>query len=220
MTLATDQTQRVILSEAANPIALVEQLPPEQTVTQRTTEPLWPLTVAQYHQMIASGILTSDDPVELLSGWLIQKMTKNPPHRIATRLVREALETLIPTDWYVETQEPITLSDSEPEPDVAIIRGNTRDYQDCHPGPENIALIVEVADSTLDRDRTLKQTIYARAGIATYWIVNLVDRQLEVYTKPAPKGFQSKLIFSKGSIDVLLEGQKIGALVIDALFPN
>ncbi len=212
MTLETDQIQR------AN--ALVD-LQSDQSVTALNfAEPHWRLSVAQYHQMIASGILTSDDPIELLSGWLIQKMTKNPPHRIATRLVREALEALIPTDWYVETQEPITLSDSEPEPDVAIIRGNTRDYQDCHPGPDNIALIVEVADSTLDRDRTLKQTIYAQAGIATYWIVNLVDRQLEVYTKPAPKGFQSKLIFSKGSIDVLLEGQKIGTLAIDDLFPN
>lgn len=208
MAPTTDSTQKTI------PLQL------DQSVTEcNFAEPHWRLSVAQYHRMIAAGILTSDDPIELLNGWLIQKMTKNPPHRIATRLVREALEAVIPKDWYVETQEPITLTDSEPEPDVAIIRGNTRDYQDCHPGPENVGLIVEVADSTLDRDRTIKQIVYANAGIDTYWIVNLVDCQLEVYTKPTPKGFQAKTVFSQGSIDIELEGQKIGTLMVDTLFP-
>jgi Uma2 family endonuclease len=184
-----------------------------------TAFPLWPLTVPQYHKMLQTGILTPDDPIELLSGWLIQKMPKNPPHRITTRLVREALETIIPTDWYVETQEPITLADSEPEPDIAIIKGNTRDYDDRHPGPQDIALIAEVADSTLERDRTLKQKIYARAGIATYWIVNLVDRQLEIYSQPAVEEYLFKMILTQGTVMVLIDGCEIGEVAIDSLFP-
>ncbi|MBC6471457.1 MAG: Uma2 family endonuclease [Hormoscilla sp. GM102CHS1] len=148
------------------------------------TEPVWRLTVEQYHQMIRSGILDSDDKVELLEGWLIPKMAKNPPHRAATKLTRNALEAIAPDGWYVDSQEPITLDDSEPEPDIVIVGGETRDYLDGHPGGPDVALVVEVADSTLERDRILKQRLYARAGIPVYWIVNLVEGQLEVYSRP------------------------------------
>jgi hypothetical protein len=96
--------------------------------------PIWPISVAAYHDMIDKGILKSDDPVELLEGVIVQKMGKNPPHRIATRATRLALERSIPTGWYVDTQEPITTDSSEPEPDVAVLRGDSRDYPDRHPG--------------------------------------------------------------------------------------
>lgn len=170
--------------------------------------------------MIAAGILTSDDPVELLAGWLVQKMTKNPPHRVTTRLIREALDSIVPDGWYIETQEPITLEDSEPEPDVAMIKGNTRDYLDRYPGAAEGALVVEVADSTLERDRTLKQQIYARAGIPTYWIANLVNGQLEIYTQPTLDGYQSQITMSQGSTEVVLGNQRIGLIAIDMLFPS
>ena len=146
---------------------------------------IWRLSVGQYHEMIRTGILTADDPVELLAGWLVYKMPKNPPHRIATRLAQQALEAVVPAGWYVDAQEPITLNDSEPEPDVMIVRGETRDYQDRHPGPEDLALIVEVADSTLERDRGVKRLVYARAGIPVYWIINVLERVLEVYYEPS-----------------------------------
>jgi Uma2 family endonuclease len=129
------------------------------------TEPVWRFSVEQYHQMICQSILTEDDPVELLEGWLTLKMPKNPPHRVATKLTRNILEKLVPNGWYVDTQEPITLDKSEPEPDIVIVRGDTRDYLDRHPGAKDIALVVEVSDSTLERDRTLKKRIYARANI-------------------------------------------------------
>jgi Uma2 family endonuclease len=145
---------------------------------------LWRLSVAQYHTMLQVGILEEGDRLELLEGILVAKMTKNPPHRISTKLIREALENITPDSWYVDSQEPITLDDSEPEPDVVIIRGKTTDYRDRHPVAADVVLVIEVADSTLERDRTTKQRIYARAGIAIYWILNLRDRQLEVYTEP------------------------------------
>ncbi|MEG3875753.1 Uma2 family endonuclease [Microcoleus sp. herbarium7] len=139
--------------------------PPNFTQLAVPTESIWRFSVAQYHQMIRLGILTDNDPVELLAGWVIQKMPKNPPHRAATKLTRNALEAIVPLGWYVDAQEPITLEDSEPEPDVVIVRGNTRDYLDRHPGSQDLALVVEISDSTLERDRTLKKTLYARAGM-------------------------------------------------------
>jgi Uma2 family endonuclease len=170
--------------------------------------------------MITTGILTSDDPIELLAGLLVSQMPKKPSHRIATRLVREALDALIPAGWYVETQEPITLSDSEPEPDVAIIQGNTRDYQARHPNASEIALIVEVADSTLERDRSLKQRIYAGAGIPAYWILNLIDRQLEIYAQPTAEGYQSQTVVQQGEVPVLLQQNMIGTVALAALLPD
>lgn len=116
-------------------------------------EPIWRLQVRQYYDMIDAGILTDDDPVELLEGWLVTKISKAPPHRIATQLTREALAQLAPPGWYVDDQEPITTTDSEPEPDVVIVRGDRRDYTERHPYADEVALVVEVADTTLQRDR-------------------------------------------------------------------
>src|SRR5438552_16704613 len=92
------------------------------------SEPVFRLSVEQYHEMIDAGILTDDDPVELLEGWLVSKMPKKPAHRIATRRTRTALEGIVPEGWYVDSQEPITLGSSEPEPAVAVVRGQTEDY--------------------------------------------------------------------------------------------
>lgn len=149
-----------------------------------STDALWRLTVDQYHAMIRAGILTTDDPVELLQGWLITRMPKHPHYRVVTQLTREALARILPGGWYVDAQEPITTADSEPEPDVVVVRGDRRQYLDRHPGPQDVALVVEVADSTLLRDRSFKKRLYADAGIPVYWIVNLVDNRIEVYTEP------------------------------------
>src|SRR6266852_7793927 len=88
------------------------------------TEPIYRLSVAQYHAMADHGILDEDDPVELLEGWLVQKMTKHRPHSRCTHRTRRALESLLPGGWYVDAQEPVTTTDSEPEPDVAVVRGD------------------------------------------------------------------------------------------------
>jgi Uma2 family endonuclease len=152
------------------------------------TDLIWRLNVGQYRQMIQAGILTDDDPVELLEGWLVFKIPKNPAHRAATRLIQEALEPVVPVGWYLDAQEPITLGDSEPEPDVMIVRGDTRQYLHRHPGPQDLALVVEVADATLQRDQTTKKRLYAHAGIPVYWIVNLPEGKIEVCTLPSGPG--------------------------------
>ena len=123
--------------------------PPPRLPATVPTEPVWRLTVQQYHDMIREGILTDDDPVELLDGLLVPKMPRNPPHRIATRKTRQRLEACLPSGWYVDSQEPVTLPTSEPEPDVAVVRGSDAQYSDRHPGPADLGLLVEVADTTL-----------------------------------------------------------------------
>ncbi|MEP6518584.1 Uma2 family endonuclease [Microcoleus vaginatus] len=182
------------------------------------------LSIEQYHAIIQAGILTDDDSVELLEGWLVFKMPKNPPHRVTTRLVRTALENILPRGWYVDSQEPITLSNSEPEPDIVVVRGDTRQYLDRHPGAEDIALIIEVSDTTLQRDRTVKKQIYARAGIAIYWIVNLVEGLVEVYSQPLVEveqaDYSQRLDFGRsGVIPIIIEGIEIGAIAVGALLP-
>jgi Uma2 family endonuclease len=186
--------------------------------------PIYRLTVEQYHAMARAGILDEDAPVELLEGWLVQKMTKYPAHRVATYRVRRALERLGTAGWYVDSQEPITLAESEPEPDVIVVRGRTEDYLDRHPGPGEIGLVVEVAERSLRTDQGTKKRLYARAGIAVYWIVNLKARQIEVYTDPdstakRPSYQQRREYGLEDVVPVALDGVEVGTLPVRELLP-
>lgn len=188
------------------------------------SEQLYRLSVEQYHEMIRQGILTGDDQVELLEGWLAQKMSKNPPHRIATKLLTRALEAIVPNGWYVDSQEPITTDTSEPEPDVAVIRGDTRDYADRHPGPEHVTLLVEIADSSLARDRGIKRRVYARAKVPVYWIVDLVERRIVVRTVPSGPAAQpayrdSKPYAASESVPVIIDGREVGRISVASILP-
>jgi len=199
-------------------------MPPVESVAAIPNDLILRLRIEQYHAIIQAGILTDDDSVELLEGWLVFKMPKNPPHRVTTRLVRTALENFLPAGWYVDSQEPITLSNSEPEPDIVVVRGDTRQYLDRHPGAEDIALIIEVSDTTLQRDRTVKKRIYARAGISIYWIVNLVEEQVEVYSQPLVEveqpDYSQRLDFGRSAvIPIIIEGIEIGAIAVNSLLP-
>lgn len=141
----------------------------------------------EYGRLIDHGFLDEDDPVELLDGLLLVKEPQHSPHRTAVLLVAKAVEQAFGEGWFVQTQSPITLDDrSEPEPDVCVVRGSPRDYVESH--PRRPALIVEVAESGLRLARGRKASAYARAGIADYWIVNLIDRILEVHREPVRPG--------------------------------
>jgi Uma2 family endonuclease len=181
---------------------------------------VWQLSVEQYHQMVRSGILTEDDPVELLQGRLITKMSKNPPHTLSNELLREALEPLLPSGWCLNVQQPITTSDSEPEPDITVFRGTRRDYADRHPGPSDIGFVVEVADSTLKNDQGLKLEIYAYGPIKEYWVVNLVQRQVEVYSGPQGTTYQKQAIYDETmAVPVSLDGQVVGSIEVGGFLP-
>jgi Uma2 family endonuclease len=186
--------------------------------------PIFRLTVEQYHDMVRTGILTEDDPVELLEGWLVYKMSKSPPHRIATKLLTRAMETIVPKGWYVDSQEPITMGTSEPEPDVAVIRGDTRDYSDRHPGPEDVALLAEIADSSLDRDCGIKSRIYAQAKIPVYWIVYITERRVDVCTMPTDSSSQAgyrdvKRYTEFEQLPVVIDGKEVGRFTVRDILP-
>jgi Uma2 family endonuclease len=195
-----------------------------QTETTVPTEPIWRLTVDQYHEMITAGILTDDDPVELLEGWLVLKMPKHPPHRVATRLTQKALDRILPPGWDVSVQDPITTDTSEPEPDVSVARGDTRDYVDHHPGPKDVAIAIEVSESSLARDRGLKKRIYARARIPVYWIINLIDRRVEVYSNPSgptkkPDYRRIQVLDLGDDVPLVIDGRTVGVLKVRDLLP-
>src|ERR671934_677827 len=144
-------------------------------------------TRREYARLIAHGFFDEDDPVELLDGLLLIKEPQSSPHRTAVLLVARMLERAFGEGWFVQVQSPIGLDvRSEPEPDVCVVRGSPRDYTHTHPTrPE---LIVEVALSGLAMARGRKASAYARGGIVDYWIVNLIDRVLEIHREPAPPG--------------------------------
>jgi len=141
----------------------------------------------EYERLIDHGFLDEDDPIELLDGLLLVKEPQHSPHRTAVILTAKTLELAFGPGWFVQIQSPIALDRrSAPEPDVCVIRGAPRDYTAAH--PTRPALIVEVARSGLRLARGLKAVVYARAGVADYWIVNLIDRVLEVHREPARPG--------------------------------
>jgi len=142
-------------------------------------------TLAEYHRLIELGFLNEGERVELIRGELVQMAAKGTLHSVCnTKLVRE-LDRLVGNRAVVRGQEPITLpTDSEPEPDVAIAQGQPDDYLSNHPYPNDILLVIEVSNSTLEYDRTVKLSLYAENQIQNYWIVNLVANQLERYSQP------------------------------------
>jgi Uma2 family endonuclease len=138
----------------------------------------------EYDRLIEQGFFDEDERIELLDGQLVVREPQGSRHVVAVDLIREALQHAFGKGYYVRGHSPVALDDvSEPEPDVAVVHGRLRDYAGAHPASP--VLVVEVADSSLGKDRVRKAALYARAGIADYWIVNLNDRVLEVYRDPA-----------------------------------
>jgi Uma2 family endonuclease len=136
----------------------------------------------EYDRLVELGMFTGER-LELLDGLLVVREPQHSPHATAVILVQQALAQAFGVGWTVRTQMPFALDDdSEPEPDAVVVRGKPRDYVAAH--PSHCALLVEVADSSLLFDRRKKAVLYARAGVADYWIVNLRDRVLEVHRAP------------------------------------
>ena len=182
------------------------------------------ITVEHYHRMGEAGLWTPDDRVELLEGLIVDKPMKNPPHTVANGILRRAIDRLAPPGWIVRTQDPITLDDSEPEPDLVLTRGSDRDFLGGHPTPADIALVVEVSETSLSRDREWKKRVYARNGIPVYWIVNLVDRLVEVYTDPSgpvltPDYATATILGPADAVDVTVAGAVVGSVAVADLLP-
>jgi Uma2 family endonuclease len=176
-------------------------------------------TVNEYHRMIEAGILIDGEPIELLEGWMVKKMSHGTPHDGGMDAIEGLLPGLLPPDWFVRCQRAVTLSDSEPEPDYAVVRGPRGRYRGVHPTPPEIGILIEFSASSLRIDKTGKARIYARAGIAVYWVVNLIDKVIEVYTQPsgpaAAPAYAKCDTFAVGqSVPVVLDGNAVGTIAV------
>jgi hypothetical protein len=181
-------------------------------------------SVARYQRMVETGILTAEDKVELLENYVVLKMTRNPRHdSTLQRMLRPLLRSL-PAGWDLRIQSSVALSDSQPEPDFALVRGSSADYANRHPGAADVGLVIEVADSSLLRDQRDKTRIYARGGIPWYWIVNLVDQRVEVYSQPSgPAPVPAYLTFQvfqpTDDLPLVLDGNTVGTVPVSDLLP-
>ena len=156
-------------------------------------------TVDEYYQMAKTGILHPDEKVELIAGQILRNMTPQGSfHAAAITRTNRLLNQPTQPRFLVRSQLPIHLDNrSEPEPDVAMVKRDRLDYDDRHPKAEDVYLIIEIADSTLKTDLTLKKQIYAEANIADYWVLDLTKRQLYVYRQPTSEGYQQEQILSE-----------------------
>ena len=192
---------------------------------------LYRFTVDQYERMGESGILTQDDRVELVEGLLYQKPMKKGPHSIACRETAAGLTRLVPAESYFVTREdpvniPSNLAERQdsragmPEPDISVVRGHSRDYVE-QPVAGDVPLVVEVADKTrLAIAQGEKLRSYAGGGIPVYWIVNLVDRRVEVYTSPGADRYASHQDYHAGEVvPVIIDGQQLGQIAVDDILP-
>lgn len=143
------------------------------------------LTRAEYERISELGVFGPEERLELIEGDIVVKMTQNSPHATSIRLLLEALRNPFARGYVISSQLPLNIGPaSQPEPDIAVVAGSIRDFTGGHPA--TAVLVVEVSDTTLATDHTLKAGLYAQAGIGEYWIVNLADRTLEVHRQPAP----------------------------------
>ncbi len=173
----------------------------------------------EYHRMIAGGILTDGEPFELLDGYMVKKMARGTPHDNALDELEGLLGPLLPAGWFLRGQRAVTLPPSEPEPDLAVVRGPRGRYKAGHPRPADIGLLVEVSDSSLAIDRTDKLAIYAAAGVPVYWVVNMPQRQVEVYSRPANAFYDGLVVYAPGQdVSVTLDGVAVGGIPVADLF--
>jgi len=173
-------------------------------------------TRAEYHRLAELGFLSEDDRFELIEGEIIQMAAKGTPHSTVSRRLLRELSNLVGNQATLQSQEPVVLlTDSEPEPDLAIVQNRADDYLDAHPTSVDVLLVIEIADSSLSSlkeaagggssgplsyDQSTKLALYAEAGISDYWIFNLVENCLESYSEPYQNrqgnfGYRRKLIF-------------------------
>jgi Uma2 family endonuclease len=180
-------------------------------------------SVDEYHRMIEAGIFNEDDNVELLEGWIVKMAAMGRLHRGVVILLDELLRPFLPNGWHIAAQASLALDTSEPEPDLAIVRGDARSALERKPIGTDVGIVIEVADTSLEIDRTIKSAIYARNAIPIYWIVNLEDNVIEVFSQPDPVQSRYQVIESIAvgeRVTIVLDGTVRGQLDVAELLPD
>ncbi|MDR3635178.1 MAG: Uma2 family endonuclease [Isosphaeraceae bacterium] len=184
------------------------------------------LTAERYSEMIALGAFRKRDHLYLWKGRLVAKITKGRPHVIAQSKLTNRMVPLVPIGWHVEQDQPIALGDDTmPEPDLTIIRGTANDYSTAPPSARDIALVVEVSDSSLAEDLGDVLQIYAAEGIPIYWVVGLAARVILVHgdpTGPAERpGYRTCQEYREGEeIPVVIDGREVGRIAVSDILPS
>ncbi|HMV50439.1 MAG TPA: Uma2 family endonuclease [Blastocatellia bacterium] len=168
------------------------------------------LTVEEYSRMAKIGIFDGKR-VELIEGEVIEMSAMGRPHVIALNKTADLLKRIFADGWFVQTQAPLRFGKrSEPEPDIAVIKGKMEDYPTDHPTTAD--LIIEVSDQTLNYDRKRKASLYAKAGIQDYWVLNLKKHQLEIFRRPVPDA-EARHGFSYEDQQVVKESESVSPLI-------
>jgi Uma2 family endonuclease len=178
------------------------------------------INVHEYERIVAAGVL-DDERVELIDGYVVRKMPNTPPHSWSTRKTLDLLAGFLPQGWTWRLGQPVRIPEyNEPEPDIAIVRRSDDDYKHRFPEPADVALLVEISELEPDREHGEKLSAYAQAGISAYWIVNLVDGQVEVYAGPIPVGYRSRQVFKPGqTVPVVIDGREFGRITVAEILP-
>ena len=178
------------------------------------------LTVQEYHRMAEIGILDEDERVELLAGQIVKMAVKGTAHGAAIARTKILLDNRLGEEIFVRLQDPVRLNDySEPEPDIAVVVPDPLYYEDHHPTPSEVYLIIEVADTTLRTDLGIKANLYAQSGIADYWVLDVNNRQLHVFREPNQEGYQSIVVLGDDASISPLQFPDISFMVGDMLRP-
>ena len=173
---------------------LVTSLPPH-------SPPLMRISCDRYHEMIASGGLREDDRIELINGYLVTKMSIGSLHSGMVNRLNRLLGRLFGDSAIVTIQNPVTIHEySEPEPDVVVAKFREDFYADRHPYPEDILLVIEVADTSLAFDREAKIPLYASCGIPESWLVDLIHHEIHVFRRPDGAAYQETVVFRSGDL--------------------
>ncbi len=207
---------------------MATDVPPQGQAQARATPSGWKpyrLNVRQFLKMIEAGVFPDHHNVELLGGMLVDLMTKKAPHTFAIGQLYDTIKSMMVAGWIIHQEVPLDLGDYwRPEPDFALTRGPRALYRDHSPAAADVALVVEVADSSYRIDRGSKWRRYAAVGIPAYWIVNLTKRQIEVYSGPAGQGrsasYQNLVTFDEAAeIPVTIEGREVGPVAARDILP-
>ena len=180
-------------------------------------QPDW--TVEQYEAMVAAGVLGDEDRVELLFGKIVEQMPIGTRHSFCVQELAYFMIRRFGVRFVGRQEQPVLLlGHSVPEPDYVLATLHPHRYANSKPGAEDIQLVVEVADATLGRDQTSKARLYGQAGINEYWIINLIDNRIEVYTEPdrTTGGYTSVKLYEKGTS---LASPLLGELAVNDLIP-
>lgn len=168
-------------------------------VASTTSRPRLQFTRARYDAMVATGILTKDDHVELLNGEVYQKMPKGPKHTARIKALIAKLTALLGSRALIGCQDPVALNEfSEPEPDISVLKARDDFYESGHPEPKDVLFLVEVSDSTLDYDRDLKVPLYAACDVPEVWLVDVNARTITVYQCPEGNRYTQNQVYRPG----------------------